>query len=172
MLTMRFTGKLVSFEIDMARYKTKLHEQLLEDLERAAFAWLDMVLSEVPDWSGASRATFLHLARKIGYSIQFESSVISRKAFGANHGKGEITTDKAKGLYTFMYSTDLEWLVSNEYKHNTKKNDPSVFYRLLRPGPYHFQKAGKAAFERESRGVRLPNPWKSLKLTSHRIKAK
>jgi hypothetical protein len=169
---MRFTGKLVSFEIDMARYKTKLHEQLLEDLERAAFAWLDTVLSEVPEWSGASRATFSHLARKVGYSLIISPKVISRESFGSRHGKGDMTMDKAKGLYTFTYSTDLKWLVSNEYRHNTQKNDPSVFHRLLNPGPYHFQKAGKAAFERESQGVRLPNPWKSLKLTSHRIKAK
>ena len=169
---MRFKGKLVSFDINMAKYKKKLHEQLLEDLGRVAFAWLDEVLAEIPEWSGASRATFLQLARKVGYSLNISPKVISREAFGAQHGQGSMTTDKAKGRYTFTYSTDLKWLVSNEYKHNTSKNDPSVFHRLLRPGPYHFQKAGLAAFERESQGVRLPNPWKYLKLTNHRIKAK
>ena len=169
---MRFTGKLVSFDIDMAKYKKKLHEQLLEDLGRTAFAWLDEVLARIPEWSGASRATFLHLAREVGYSLSISPKVISRIAFGTQHGQGSISVDKAKGLYTFTYSTDLKWLVSNEYRHNTKENDPSVFYRLLRPGPYKFQKGGLAAFERESQGVRLPNPWKSLKLTNHRIKAK
>jgi hypothetical protein len=169
---MRFTGKLVSFDLDMAAYKKKLDAQLSEDLERVTTVWLDAVLAEVPDWSGASRATFLQLARQAKYSIQFESRVISRKAFGTQHGRGSMTMDKAKGIYTFSYSTDLDWLVRNEYKHNTKKHDPTVFYRLLRPGPYHFQKRGLAAFEREAANVRLPNPWKSLKLTSHRIKAK
>jgi hypothetical protein len=167
---MKFTGKLVSFDIDMAKYKKLLHEQLLEDLGRVAFAWLDAALEEVPEWSGASRATFLQLARKVGYSLAISPKVISREAFGAQHGQGRMTIDKDKGIYKFSYSTDLKWLVSNEYQHNTKKNDPSVFHRLLRPGPYHFQKKGLAAFEQESKDVRLPNPWKSLRLTTHRIK--
>jgi hypothetical protein len=166
---MRFKGKLVAPELDLERYKKLLHEQLLEDLSRAAFAWLDEALSKVPEWSGASRATFLQLAREVGYSLIINPRVISRVSFGARHGKGKISVDPSKGIYTFKYSTDLAWLVSNEYRHNTKKNDPSVFYRLLRPGPYHFQKSAQAAFEREAKDVRLPNPWKSLKLRTYRV---
>lgn len=166
---MKFKGKLRSPSINLAAYRKKLHEQLLEDLSRSAFAWLDRVLEEVPTWSGASRATFLQLARHVGYSLIISPKVISRESFGTSHGSGKITADAAKGLYTFTYSTDLKWLVSNEYRHNTSKNDSSVFHRLLNPGPYHFQKMGKAAFEKEAQEVRLPSPWKSLKIKTHRV---
>ena len=166
---MKFTGNLVSPVLDLTAYKKKLHEQLLDDLNRVAFAWLDTVLAEIPNWSGASRATFLQLARQVGYSLIISPKVISRESFGASHGSGKIIANLSKGIYTFTYSTDLKWLVSNEYRHNTKKNDPSVFHRLLRPGPYQFQKKGQAAFEREAQGVRLPSPWKSLKLKTHRV---
>jgi hypothetical protein len=166
---MKFKGNLVSLELNMAAYKKRLHEELLEDLTRVAFVWLNKVLAEVPQWSGASRATFLQLAREISYSLAIDPKVISRESFGASHGKGKITTDPAKGLYTFTYSTDLKWLVSNEFRHNTAENDSTVFHRLRRPGPYHFQEKGKVAFEQAAKDVRLPSPWKSLKIKKHRV---
>lgn len=166
---MKFKGNLVSLSLDFGAYRKALHEQLNEDLARAAFAWLDEALKAVPEWSGASRATFLQLARQVGFNVMINPKVISRESFGASHGKGKIVANPQKGIYTFTYSTDLSWLVSNEYKHNTKKNDPSIFHRLIRPGPYGFQKRALEAFEREAKQVRLPSPWKFLKKTNHRV---
>ena len=167
---MKFKGTLVSFEINMKAYKKRLHERLSEEVARLASVWLNTVLDEIPTWSGASRATFLQLASHIGFNISIQPSVISRVSFGAAHGKGSINANPEKGEYTFEYSTDLKWLVSNEFNHNTAENDPSVFHRLTRPGPYHFQRKGLAAFECEVKDVRLPSPWKSLKLTKHRVR--
>ena len=166
---MKFKGNLAVLDFDLEDYRKRLHEQLSEEISRAAFIWIEEVLAEIPLWSGASWATFLRLSREIRYSLTIDSKVIRRVSYGQRHGDGEVTADSKKGLYSFTYTTDLEWLVSNEYRHNTKENDPTVWYRLLRPGPYHFQQAGQRAFEKVAGDVRLPPPWKSLKVTKRRI---
>jgi hypothetical protein len=167
---MKFKGTLTSFEIDMKDYRNRLHARLSEEVARLAFAWINTVLDEIPTWSGASRATFMQLAGKIRFNLSISPKVASRIGFGTGHGTGSINSDSQRGVYTFKYSTDLRWLVSNEFNHNTAENDSSVFHRLKKPGPYHFQRKGLATFEREVKDVRLPSPWKSLKLTKHRVR--
>lgn len=165
---MKFKGLLVSFRLNLPIYRKRLHETLSNEIAHAAFVWLEAVLSEIPTWSGASRATFLRLAREVEYALTITPKVQSALSYGQRQGDGEIKADSQKGIYTFSYSTDLRWLVHNEY--NTPDSDPNVFYRLLRPGPYHFQQRGQEAFRRFAAQVSLPNPWKSLKVTRHRVK--
>jgi len=164
---MKFKGSLVSFRINFPDYQKRLHESLSNDIAHAAFVWLEAVLAEIPTWSGASRATFLQLAREVEYALTIAPKVQSAIPYGQRHGEGEVTSDPKKGIYTFSYSTDLRRLVHNEY--NTPDSDPNVFYRLLRPGPYHFQLKGQEAFRKFAGDVRLPYPWKSLKVHRHRV---
>lgn len=166
---MKFKGTLVSFSLNMADYRKRLHEHLSDEIAQLAFVWLNAVLEEIPTWSGASRATFLQLASKIGYILAINPVASSRMSFGAAHGQGKITANPSTGIYTFTYSTDLKWLVSNEFNHNTPANDPSVLYGLKKPGPYHFQQKGLAAFRQASKDVRLPSPWQSIKKETHRV---
>ena len=164
---MKFKGTLKSFRLDMGRYRKRLHEHLCEEITQAAFLWLNAVLSEIPVWSGASHATFLHLARSVGYQLAVQPTVASRVAYGQQHGEGEMAVDAEQGLYSFHYQTSLRHLLHNEF--NTPESDPNVFYRLKKPGPYHFQEKGRKVFEEYARQVRLPNPWKSLKVKAHKV---
>ena len=165
---MKFKGTLVSFRINFTDYQKRLHESLSNDIAHAAFTWLEAVLSEIPTWSGASRATFLRLAREVEYALTIAPKVESRIGYGQRHGDGEIKADPKKGIYTFSYSTTLRHLVHNEY--NSPSSDPAVFHRLKKPGPYHFQLKGQEAFRRFAAQISLPSPWKSLKVTRHRVK--
>ena len=164
---MKFKANLFGLQIDMTRYRQAMHDELSEEIARLAFVWIEAVLTEIPVWSGASWATFLRLSREIGYSLQINPKVTSRISYGQRSGDGEITTDPKKGLYTFSYSTDLRWLVHNEY--NSPESDPNVFATLHKPGPYHFQAKGVAAFRKEVGSVRLPSPWKYLKKTKLKV---
>ena len=164
---MKFKGSLATLQFNMSDYRNRLHETLSNEIAHAAFIWLEAVLSEIPTWSGASRATFLRLAREVEYTLTIDPTVASRVPYGQRHGDGEITADAGKGLYSFSYQTTLRWLIHNEY--NSPETDPQVFYRLLKPGPYHFQQKGQAAFRKFAAQVRLPSPWKSLKVRKHRV---
>ena len=164
---MKFKGSLVTLSFNLNDYQKRLHEHLSDEIAHAAFVWLEAVLCEIPTWSGASRATFLQLAREVGYNLSISPKVQSRMSYGERHGDGEIVADREKALYTFTYETNLRWLVHNEF--NPPDSDPNVFYRLLRPGPYHFQLRGAEAFRKFAAEVRLPNPWKSLKVNRHRV---
>lgn len=164
---MKFKGSLVTLQFSLSDYQKRLHETLSNEIAHAAFVWLEAVLSEIPTWSGASRATFLRLAREAEYTLTIDPKVANRIPYGQRHGDGEITTDPEKGRYTFSYETTLRWLIHNEY--NSPESDPEVFYRLLKPGPYHFQQKGQAAFRKFAAEVRLPSPWKSLTVRRHRV---
>ncbi len=166
---MKFTGSLVSFEIDMSKYEQRLHEELSEEIARAATLWLKAVLDEIPVWSGASWATFTKLSRAISatLAISVDSDKLNRISYGRQHGDGALVTDRKNHEYFFEYSTDLRWLVHNEY--NTPDSDPNVWGRLKKPGPYFFQRVGQKVFDTLANEVRLPSPWKSLVVTRHRI---
>ncbi len=164
---MKFTGEFALVDFDMADYQRRLHESLSEEISRAAIMWIETVLAEIPIWSGASWATFTRLSREIGNTLAISPTTVSRVSYGQRHGDGALIADKKKSKYSFEYSTDLQWLVHNEY--NTPESDPNVFGKLKKPGPYHFQRIGLAAFEKYAADVRLPTPWKSLKVTRQRI---
>jgi hypothetical protein len=169
LLTVKFKGTLRSFRINLQAYKRTLHEHLSNEIVHAAFLWLNAVLMEIPVWSGASHATFLRLARQVGYQLTISPSVVSRIPYGQRHGDGEVVADQEKGRYLFRYETDLEHLIYNEFNNANITPDPALFYRLRKPGPYHFQKKGIAAFEEHAKSVRLPSPWKSLKVTTRKV---
>ena len=119
-------------------------------------------------WSGASRATFVKIAQQIGYSLPldrrpsmrrtaFSTSRMDRTAMGQAQSDGKLTADKTTGEYTFTYSTTLPWLIWNEYHNANVEPDPSLFYRVIKEGPYNFQAVGARAFLRFADNVDLPS---------------
>lgn len=166
---MKFKGTLKSFRIGMSAYQRRLHEHLSHEIAHAAFLWLTAVLQEIPVWSGASHATFLRLSREVGYQIVVQPKVVSRIGYGQRHGDGEVEANPSTGQYIFRYETTLPHLIHNEFNNANITPDPTLFYRLLKPGPYHFQQKGLKAFREYARTVRLPNPWTTLKITTHRV---
>jgi hypothetical protein len=169
---MKFTGTLVAPQIDLQKYTRILSDELLDRLSYAAFEWLDATAATIPQWSGASAATFLHLAREIGYSLSIDQApgAPNRISRGLRESKGEFTIERDQGRVSFTYSTTLAHLIYNEFNNANLHPDPTLFFRLINPGPYRFQERGRAAFQRVAASVRLPNPFKSLKITRIRVR--
>lgn len=168
----RFNAPIISFPTWRAKLETRLGEQI----ERAGVAWLNAtVLQIIPIWSGASRATFLKLARAVSFPLTITGIKDSAKGtiaagkggirLGFQQSKGEVT--KGKRLFTFTYGTTLFHLVFNEFNDaNASPKAGRLFHRLLEPGPYNFQEVGRDAFEEYTRSnVKLPSPWQALKIT-------
>jgi len=154
--------------VDFAKYRARLQEVLGEAIVQAAFEWLGATTAAIPVWSGASLATFQPLASAIGFSLSVQPTAFTnRVGLGLNNAVGEINTDTSKGLFTFTYSTTLEHLIYNEFNNANISPDPSLFARLLNPGPYKFQEKGLAAFKRVAADVRLPEP--TYKITTIRV---
>lgn len=159
---MKFTGVLRAPRIDIAAYRQEVGKVLMESLKDAAVEWLSVTAGTIPQWSGASVATFIHLARAAGLSVQATptgaSNVPNRINLGLGHSEGGFNIDAINGKYSFFYSTSLPHLIWNEYNDANSNPDPTLFSKLIDPGPYNFQERGKLAFMRMAAGVRLPDP--------------
>ncbi len=150
---MKFTANLTASRIDISGYRAALKSEMSDVIARAVMAWMDEVLGPIPNWSGASRATFKPLADAIGSSVP---DAEGRRAFmGVAMSEGKLSIDEPPNQYTFTYATDLPWLIWNEYHNANVDPDPTLFHKLRNPGPYHFQKLGMLAFNQFSKGVNL-----------------
>ena len=147
----------------LERYQQLLKDQLGQAIADAAAEWLGATVSLIPVWSGASRGTFRPLASKIGLQILIlPRAFVERIGFGESNATGEVTIDPSAGRFTFTYATTLAHLIYNEFSNANVTPDPTLFARLLHPGPYRFQAAGEKAFREFSRSVRLPDPSPAL----------
>ena len=89
---MKCKAKFQSPRIDLAAYKAKLKKHMTEEICYALSRWLKAVIEKTAvggrcqSWSGASRATFLKLARTIEYNdIKIEPVVARSDSTG--HGR-------------------------------------------------------------------------------------
>jgi len=164
---MKFTAQFSTARIDVSAYRNTLDVHMKDAIAHGLMEWLEAVLAEIPVWSGASRATFVKLAQQISYNLPVAPAAvkaahglfterIDRTWMGVAQSGGKLTADKATGEYTFTYSTTLPWLIWNEYHNANVDPDPTLFYRLLEPGPYNFQVTGARAFLRFAEDVDLP----------------
>lgn len=159
---MKFTSQFSIPRIDVAAYRNALDGHMKHAIAQALTEWLEAVLAEIPVWSGASRATFVKLAQQIGYGLPVAPAAtatgerIDRTWMGTAQGDGKLTADKETGEYTFTYTTTLPWLIWNEYHNANVEPDPTLFHRLIEPGPYNFQVVGANAFLRFAENVDLP----------------
>lgn len=136
---------------------------MLNELKKAAIAWLSASTAPIPSWSGASLGTFSELAAEVGFNINITTTFNGRRlglgpGAGAAASTGRFGGSIQTGLFTFEYTTTLEHLIFNEFNNANVTIDPKVFSTLKRPGPYHFQEKGQAAFLASVSGVRLPSP--------------
>lgn len=178
---MKFRARFRQIQLNSSKFRDDLAKVLTRDIKIAATAWLNAtVMSVIPIWSGASRATFLKLSRSVGFGltitgIEARSSENPRAlgpSVGFQQSEGKVNTDGArKGIVSFNYGTDLFHLVFNEYENaNASPVAGRLFARLRDPGPYGFQDIGREAFEEFARvAVELPNPWKSPRIKLIRV---
>ena len=181
---MKFTVRFKAPSIRVNAWTTKLDSVLDKQIEKAATVWLNAtVLLAIPVWSGASRATFLKLARQVGFPLTITGIKASSKGYtaagkagprlGFQQSQGEVSRGSRPGVYTFTYGTTLFHLVFNEFQDaNASPRAGRLFSRLTEPGPYNFQEIGKDAFEDYVKdAVELPSPWRKAVLKIKRIRA-
>lgn len=140
-------------------------EEYLDSFVRAGgIKWLDAtVLAIIPTWSKASRATFQKLANDLGTSIPYgtQRSKRDREALGLRNSKGSgLTSDK--GQHYFVYTTQLRYLIYNEFNRATAGPPPQPFSNNVRFTPYRFQDAGDQAWLKHMTTFKPPEVWNHL----------
>lgn len=170
---MRFKAKFEKPSVNLEGYKRRLQQLLIEAVAYGAYEWLDATTTLVPVWSGASRATFLHLARTVGYNLTGTRGgggfAPNRVPLGIANSEGEFNSEKP-GVVFFKYATTLRHLIFNEYNNANLGGDPKVFSQLTNPGPYNFQAAGKEAFLKVAGRFDGPDVRKFIKVKIRRIR--
>lgn len=165
---MRWTPKFTALTLNLSAYKAALDKHMQDWITQAAQRWLQAtVLSIIPTWSKASRATFQALARDVGMSIPYgpRQSRKDREDLGLSTGEGGLESDPGRFRWHFRYHTSLRYLVYNEYNHAVQGKPPAPFSSagLTHPTPYHFQEAGEREFREFARYTSLPNPYHFLR---------
>src|SRR5208282_1292757 len=163
---MKFKAQFIAPRIDISGYRDALDKAMKEAISQALMEWLDRVLEEIPEWSGASRATFSALASAIGMGIPTAPTTNAKVMVGdrtaeclASSVGSKLSINEPPGHYTFTYQSNLPWLVWNEYNNANESPDPTKWpppALLLKPGPYEFQAKGLNTFIQFSKGVSLP----------------
>lgn len=154
---MKFTGQIAAPRIDLIGYRTALDKAMREAIAQAVMEWLNRVLEEIPDWTGASRATFVKLASTIGMNVTHKDT---RSFMGDSESQGKLNLNEPPGHYTFTYQTSLPHLIWNEYHDANTDPDPTKYpppAKLWKPGPYEFQAKGLMAFVNFAKSVDLPS---------------
>ncbi len=168
---MKFTAVFQLPELKLEAYRKVVSEQLTEALTQAAFEWIGAATAEIPVWSGASHATFLHLAREIGFDLAISQAPNAprRVSLGLRTSTGSFEADSKRGVFSFTYETNLKHLVYNEYNNANIDPDPGLLGQLLTPGPYDFQGHARHAFFDVVRGVHLPDVRKFVKVKIRKV---
>lgn len=168
---MKFQATFQVPSVDFAAYRRRLADELSSQLTYGALRWIESILEIIPQWSGASRATFLHITREIGFSLTISQSgnAPDRTDEGERKSSGKFTLDTANGKFFFEYHTSLEHLVYNEYNNANISPDPGLFSELIKPGPYNFQEVGATAFLAVVKGTKLPDPTAFIKVTRVKV---
>ena len=139
----KIKARLTAPRINWPKYLGELQRQLMDQLTFASVEWVQAATDIIPIWSGASVATFIHLAYAASYQMPMPSPVAgapNRVAMGLAHGGGHFDANAAAGHFSFTYWTNLDHLIFNEYN-----NANEYGYKLHDPGPYDFQNKSNAA---------------------------
>lgn len=168
---LKIKGFLRKPQINVSHFREVLAAELNHKLQTSAHAWLNTALNIIPVWSGASHSTFSQLAGLVRFPLSIAPKVgVNSMGLGRSAGKGELTQNKRKMLFTFRYETDLWHLIYNEFNNaNANPKEGRLFASLHNPGPYQFQKQAQAAFETEAGKVRLPNPFRYIDITEVKL---
>jgi len=155
-------GKL---KYDTSGAITELNQYIKEFVRIGGIKWLDAtVIAIIPTWSKASRATFQKLASDLGTSIPYgpQRSKKDRESLGRSNSAGSGFFTDAFGRHFFIYTTQLRYLIYNEFNRATKGTPPQPFSDNVQNTPYHFQDAGDRMWNAYAKKLRLPKVWKHL----------
>lgn len=140
-------------------WKQKLADESRETLAKAVFAWITAATAPIPTWSGASLATFQHLASEINYNLSIRPTRNGTR-FGLGPSAGidasEGSFSESRGLYQATYATTLRHLIYNEFHNANIDPDPELVSSLRSPGPYDFQQKGNDAARPILSSIKVP----------------
>lgn len=173
---MKIKLKLELIKFSRLRYQEMFEDWMLQTLTVMGAAYLQATAINVIAgqdgnyrvWSGASAATFLHLADAIKFRVPITGGNSTGIAYGRRHSGGGV--EIGKGIGRFFYTADLAHLIWNEYHNANVDRDKGIFSQLRHPGPYQFQEQGLAAVRNAmaEHTVGLPDP--SLATRVQRVK--
>lgn len=154
---MKWKRHLQAIHFDLGQYEKELEKALDEANSSGAFVWLTTALKIVPLWSGASRATFSHLANAIGFNQPFTrgDAPIDRVSLGVRTSSGGVI--KRPFARFFYYRTTLRYLKFND-ENEAYPGVGGVVWGLRNPTPYYFTGEALDAWKEFAKGVRLPRP--------------
>ncbi len=138
---MQFTGSLAIPRLDAEAVKAALDQAAKTAIRGMLQEFISVALDNIPNWSGASRATFNQLAGQVGISTGASGGGVS---VGEADSGGELILGD-NGIYQFTYTTHLSWLVWNEFQNANENPDPGKWpppATLIHPGPYKSQAFG------------------------------
>jgi len=147
-----FRGITVNFRAWLGSLDAKM--QLAT--EQAARVWLREAVQNVPDWSGASRATFEQLADAVGETVEINvaANAPDRIALGRMNSRGGIERI-GKASWRFYYENNLRYLAANETQ-SVAVGEAGVRWGLIEPTPYNFRDAANQAAESFVENITLP----------------
>ena len=157
---MIYKTQLNEIDFDLDGYINHLDEHMRDMTKEAARSWLTKVLSIVPTWSRASRATFEALGQSTGFIVSYGPirAPKDRWSLGKSTGRGELEFTNTS--WSFWYETDLRYLAYNDQNAAIYGVAPGVFSRAGIPNtPYNFVEAGQIDFKSFARNfVKLVDP--------------
>jgi hypothetical protein len=170
---MKATFDYSTIKFSLAAYTKDLNQQMTNQLKEAVGVWISTAVSVIPVWTGASHATFVKLAAKIGQSFSVGGGNIPGVRIGPSEGRSASrgTLTAWGGVWVAEYSTTLWHLIYNEYNDgNLDKLTARVRSHLKKPGPYGFQDKANTAFKAYvDKYVRMPKPWNYITVIQRKV---
>ena len=142
----------------------ELNSYIKDFVRQGGRKWLNAtVIKIIPTWSKASRATFQKLARDLGTSIPYGPlrSQVDRESLGLALSAGSGVFD-TKTEHYFVYTTQLKYLIYNEFNKAVAGPSPQPWSNNVRFTPYNFQDAGDKAWEEHVKTLQIPDPLRWL----------
>jgi hypothetical protein len=106
------TAKVKYPRIDLPAVQAAVDERMKSFTLDAMAVWVRSATTVIPVWSGASRASFLKLARQVSLTIPIQpvAPIGSRIPLGIETSTGSIIADQAAGLYGWQWSSGLDYI--------------------------------------------------------------
>lgn len=152
-----FTTQLQTIDFDLKSYQNVLDQRMQELTKEAGRSWLNTVLSIVPTWSRASRATFEKLAKEVGEQVTFGPLAAKKDRTNLGQSNSDGGVEFKGNEYHFFYETTLRYLEYNEFNAASPGAPPKPYGQLINPTPYNFLEAGANNFRSFAANIKLPD---------------
>lgn len=133
---MRFTGRFKFEDFDSKGLKKTWDAGMQTQMKQAARAWLRAILTTElprvpskpgppsigipPVWTGTARGTLTPLGKFLNVKVEIKP-IAFRPGFGPDVGRGKgkfAFENDGKGVYRFRFSTQLVYMVLNEFNQS------------------------------------------------------